>query len=168
MLRAAGIVALFVLTACGQNNGAAVASPSPVIAQGNWTQNLTFTGDIAGQMTGIVADNGDQVSACTGSKTRSGEQWADTFYGMVGTPGNVWSIAFDVNNFRGPGVYQGTDVSFAVKSLDGAKKWLNQPADTITFTLDAGQQSGTIDAALSNVTTGKAALHITGKWNCRG
>jgi hypothetical protein len=168
MLRAAGIVALFVLTACGQNNGAALASPSPVIAQGNWTQNLTFTGDIAGQMTGIVADSGDQVSACTGSKTRNGEQWADTFYGMVGTPGDAWSIAFVVNNFRGPGLYHGGDVSFAVMSLDKSKKWLNQPTDKITFTLDASQQSGTVDAGLSNVNTGKAALHITGQWNCRG
>jgi hypothetical protein len=168
MLRAAGIVALFVLTACGGNNGAGVASPSPVIAQGNWTENLTFSGDISGQMTGIVADSGDQVSACTGSKTRNGEQWADTFYGMVGTPGNVWSIAFVVNNFRGPGMYHGTDVSFAVKSLDGTKKWLNQSADKITFTLDPSQQSGSIDAGLSNVISGKTALHITGKWNCRG
>src|SRR4029077_3447891 len=168
MLRVAGIVALIVLAACGQNNTAAVASPSPVIAQGNWSQNLTFTGEITGQMTAIVADSGNQVSACTGSKTRNGEQWADTFYGMVGSGGQVWSIAFNVNNFRGPGAYHGADVSFAVRSLDGTQKWLNQPADKITFTLDASQQSGTIDATLSEVASGKTALHITGQWNCQG
>ena len=90
MLRAAGIVALIVLTACGSNNPTPVASPSPVIAQGNWTENLTFTGGITGHMTGIVADSGDQVSGCTGSKTRNGEQWADTFYGMIDASGAVW------------------------------------------------------------------------------
>jgi hypothetical protein len=168
MLRVAGIVALIVFTACGQNNPAAVASPSPVIAQGNWTQNLTFTGDITGQMTGIVADTGDQVSSCTGSKTRNGEQWADTFFGMVGTTGDVWAIAFVVNNFRGAGVYHSTDVSFAVRNADNSKKWINQSSNKITFTLDASQQSGAVDAALSDVTTGKATLQITGQWNCRG
>ena len=83
MLRAAGIVALIVFTACTQNNPPPVASPSPVIPQGNWTQDLTFTGAITGQITAIVPDSGDQVSACTGSKTRTGEQWADTFYGST-------------------------------------------------------------------------------------
>jgi hypothetical protein len=168
MLRVAGIVALFVLAACGQNNTPAVASPSPVIAQGNWAQNLTFTGEITGQMTGIVADTGNQVSSCTGSKTRNGEQWADTFYGMAGTDGQVWSVAFVVNNFRGPGVYHSTDVQFAVRNADNTQKWINQPSNKITFTLDPSQQSGTVDAALTDAVTGKAALQITGQWNCRG
>ena len=168
MLRVAGIVALIVLTACGQNNTGAVASPSPVIAKGNWTQNLTFTGDITGQMTGIVADTGDQVSSCTGSKTRNGEQWADTFFGTVGATGDVWAIAFVVNNFRGPGVYHTNDVSFAVRNADSSKKWLNLSSGKVTFTLDASQQSGAVDAALSDATTGKATLQITGQWNCRG
>jgi hypothetical protein len=87
---------------------------------------------------------------------------------MVGANGQVWSIAFNVNNFRGPGVYHSADVSFAVRSLDGTQKWLNQPADKITFTLDPTQQSGTVDASLSEVVSGKSALHITGQWNCQG
>ena len=55
MLRAAGIVALIVFAACTQTNPPAVASPSPVIPQGNWTQNLTFTGAIYG------TDDGDRA-----------------------------------------------------------------------------------------------------------
>jgi hypothetical protein len=169
MLRAAGIVALFVFTACGQNNVAAVASPSPVIAQGNWTQSLTFTGGITGQMTAIVADSGDQVSACTGSKTRNGEQWADTFYGTIDTSGQVWELAFTINNFRGPGTYHYADMSIVVRSLDKTKVWLNALArDKITFTLNAAQQSGTVDAALSDANTGKPGLKVTGEWNCKG
>jgi hypothetical protein len=170
MLRAAGIVALIVLTACGQNTPTAVASPSPVIAQGNWTESLTFTGEIKGQMTGIVADtgSGDQTSACTGAKTRNGEQWADTFYGTIDTSAQVWSVAFVVNNFRGAGTYHSTDVSFAVRSADNTKVWLNLARDKITLSMDQTQQSGTVDAALTDATSGKPGLHITGKWNCQG
>ena len=56
MLRVAGIVALIVLaTACGSTPVTTVASPSPVIAQGVWTEGLTFTGDVPGQVTGIIS-----------------------------------------------------------------------------------------------------------------
>jgi hypothetical protein len=168
MLRAAGIVALFVLTACGSPSPAAVASPSPVIAQGNWTQNLKFTGEITGQMTGIVADTGDQVNACTGSKTRNGEAWADTFYGTIDTSGRVWQIAFLVNNFRGSGTYHSVDMSLVVRSSDTTRVWLNLTRDKVTFTLDASQQSGTVTAALTDAKSGKPGLQINGQWNCRG
>jgi hypothetical protein len=168
MLRAAGIVALFVLAACGQNNAIAVASPSPVIAQGNWTQNLTFTGGITGQMTGIAADSGDQVSQCTGAKTRNGEQWADTFFGVIDASGQVWAIAFVVNNFRGPGAYHSADVSLVVRSNDQKRQWLNLLRDNVTFTLDPSQQSGTVNAALSDANSGKSGLKVSGRWNCKG
>jgi hypothetical protein len=168
MLRAAGIVALIVLTACGQNNPVSVASPSPVIAQGNWTQNLTFTGAIAGQMTGITADTGDQVSQCTGSKTRNGEQWADTFFGTIDASGTVWEVGFVVNNFRGPGTYRTADITIVVRSLDKKKVWLNIARDKVTFTLAGTQQSGTVDAPLSDANTGKPGIKVTGQWNCRG
>jgi hypothetical protein len=168
MLRAAGIVALFVLIACGPNNSASVASPSPVIPHGNWTLNLTFTGGITGQMTGIVADSGDQVSQCTGSKTRTGEQWADTFYGIVGSTGQTWEIGFVVNNFRGPGTYHTTDSTIVVRSLDKKKVWLNLSRDKVTFSVGSTQQSGTVDAALTDATTGKPGLKVVGQWNCRG
>jgi len=168
MLRAAGIVALIVFTACGQNNHASVASPTPVVAQGSWTLSLAFTGEMVGQMAGIVADSGDQVSACTGSKTRNGEQWADTFYGMTDASGQVWEVAFVVNNFRGPGAYHTADLSIVVRSVDHTKVWLNLPRDKVTFTLDPGQQSGALNAALTNGYTGKPGLQVTGSWNCRG
>jgi hypothetical protein len=168
MLRAAGIVALIVFTACTQNNPPAVASPSPVIPQGNWSQNLTFAGAINGQMTAIVPDSGDQTSGCTGSKTRTGEQWADTFYGSTDATGTVWEIAFVVQNFRGPGTYSTRDAAVVVRNIDKTKVWLNIARDKVTFTLDATQQSGTVNAALTDANSGKPALKVTGTWNCRG
>jgi len=73
MLRGAGIVALIVLAACGETSNKPAVSPSPVVAQGSWTQNLDFAGEIAGHMSAIVPDIGDQKSQCTGGRTHNGE-----------------------------------------------------------------------------------------------
>jgi hypothetical protein len=170
MLRVAGIVALIVLaTACDQTTVKTVASPSPVIAQGTWTEGLTFTGDMPGQMTGIVADTGGVGSACTGSKSRVGDVWADLFYGTLDSTGQVWGVVFTVKNFSGPGTYATGAMTVELHSLDATKVWLTLDGDKTTFTIDRSQQTGTIDATLTNATTGKvAAEHVTGSWNCRG
>jgi hypothetical protein len=170
MLRVAGIVALIVLaSACGSTPVTTVASPSPVIAQGTWTEGLTFTGDVPGEMTGIVADSGGLLSACTGEKSRTGEIWADTFYGTLDSSGQIWGVVFKVQNFSGPGTYAAGAITVEVHSEDLSKVWLSQDGDKITFTIDRTQQSGTIDSTLTNATTGKVASeHVTGRWNCRG
>lgn len=168
MLRAAGIVALLVLTACGPSTPTTVASPSPVIAQGNWAQNLTFTGELAGQMTGIVADVGAQKNECSGVKARNGQVWSDTFYGVVDATGNVWEVNFYIPTFRGPGTYAAIDASVEVNSPDKSKVWQSRGADKVTITMDRTQQSGTVDAALTNAITGKPGLQVIGAWNCRG
>jgi hypothetical protein len=170
MLRVAGIVALIVLaTACDQTTVQTVASPSPVIAQGIWTEGLTFTGDVPGEMTGIVADSGGLLSACTGEKSRTGDIWADTFYGTLDSSGSIWGVVFTIHNFSGPGTYANSAIAVEVHSEDLSKVWLSQDGDKITFTIDRTQQSGTIDGTLTNATTGKVASeHVTGRWNCRG
>lgn len=167
MLRAAGIVALIVLAACGQTSAKPPASPSPIVAQGSWVENLTFTGDISGHLTTIVPDVGDQRSQCTGGRTHNGETWADFFYGNVDASGDVWGVVFEIKNFRGPGTYQGSSVTVEVHSLDAARVWQSRSGDKVTFTLDRSQQTGTVDAALTNATTGKAGLQLKGNWNCR-
>jgi hypothetical protein len=168
MLRAAGIVALLVLTACGQNPPTAVASPSPVVAQGSWTQNLAFAGEVSGLMTGIVADTGAQKNECSGIKARNGQEWSDTFYGTVDATGNVWEVNFYIATFRGPGTYAATDASVEVNSADKSQVWQSRSGDKVTLTMDRTQQAGTVDAALTNATTGKPGLQVTGVWNCRG
>ena len=169
MLRVAGIVALFVLAACAQTTAKTVVSPSPVIAQGTWTQNLTFKGEVMGQMSGIVADLGDQKSECTGARTHNGERWSNSFYGTVDSSGQAWGVVFTIDNFRGPGTYQDAAVKVQLHSPDNTKVWQSGPADKVTFTVDRAQQSGRVDASTTNATTGaSAAEQITGTWNCRG
>lgn len=170
MLRVAGIVALIVLaTACGQTPVKTVPSPSPVILQGNWTEGLTLTGEVPGQMTGIVPDTPAQQSQCTGSKTRVGERWANTIYGTIDAAGQVWGIVFSIDNFSGPGTYLDQAIKVEMHSVDVAKVWQSGVGDRVTFTIDRSQQSGTVDASLTSATLGKVnAQHITGRWNCRG
>jgi hypothetical protein len=170
MLRVVGIVALFVLaTACGQTTVQTVASPSPVIAEGNWAQSLTFAGDVPGQMSAIVPDTGDVKSECTGQKTHVGDVWSDAFYGTLDTSGDVWGVVFDIASFSGPGTYLDGAIVVEMHNPDATKVWQSRQGDKITFTMDRNQQSGTIDATMTNATTGKvAAQHITGRWNCRG
>lgn len=169
MLRVVGIVALIVVAACGQNNVSNAPTPSPLIAQGNWDQSLTLTGDVPGHITTIVPDTDQQQSACSGSKTRNGEVWADSFFATVDASGAQWQLTFVVENFRGPGTYANGDVNVVLQSPDNAKAWLNLSGDKVTFTIERSQQTGTIDATLTNATSGKTGTeHITGRWNCRG
>jgi hypothetical protein len=167
MLRAAGIVALIVLAACNQTSAKPQTSPTPIVAQGSWTENLTFAGEISGHMAAIVPDVGDQRSQCTGGRTHNGETWATFFYGTVDASGDVWGVVFQIKNFRGPGTYQGTSITIEVHNTDTTKVWQTGSADKVTFTLDRSQQSGSVDATLTNATTGKSGLQLTGNWNCR-
>jgi hypothetical protein len=168
MLRAAGIVALIVLAACGSSTPTTVASPSPVIAQGGWTQNLTFTTELSGLMTGIVADTGSQKNECSGVKARNGQEWSDTFFGTIDASGDVWEVNFYIATFRGPGTYTETDAKVEVNNPDKSKVWQSRGADKVTFTMDRSQQAGTVDAILTNAQTGQSGLHITGDWHCKG
>lgn len=169
MLRVVGIVALFVFAACDSTTANTVASPSPVIPQGNWSQSLTLSGDVSGQITAIVPDTSTQQSTCSGSKARNGEVWADSFFTTIDSSGTLWQLTIVVANFRGPGTYTGGDVKIVLQSPDNTKAWLSLGADKVTFTIDRSQQSGTLDATLTNATSGTAAAEsIKGSWNCRG
>src|SRR5438045_1599844 len=176
MLRVVGIVALFVLAACDQTTAKVGPSPSPVIAQGSWTQNLTLTGELPGRITTIVADQGTQQTFCSGAKARNGETWASTFYTTVDATGSEWQLSIDVANFRGPGTYTNRDVQISLQAPDNSRAWLNQDADAnaklaadkVTFTMERTMQSGTIDAQLTSAISGKrGAESIAGSWNCR-
>jgi len=169
MARVVGIVALFVLAACSQTNTAAGPSPSPVIPQGTWTQSLTLTGDLQGQITSILPDTAAQESVCSGAKARNGDTWAESFFASVDSSGDQWQVNITIDIFRGPGTYTQKDMKVVLQSPDNTRAWLTQDADKVTFTIDRSQQSGTIDAMLTNAATGKSgAEHIAGHWNCRG
>ena|SRR2546430_3097911 len=169
MLRGAGIVALFVLAACGQSSPTVKVSPSVPVTTANWSQDLTFSGELSGHMTGIVADIGSRTSECTGAKPRTGQLWADRFFGTIDSGGTEWGVIFNVGNFAGPGTYKDGAVSVQVFNPDDSTKvWENLGSDSVTFVLARSEESGTVDAVLTNADTGKGgAMHLTGRWNCK-
>jgi hypothetical protein len=139
------------------------------VSVANWTQDLTLTGEVVGHMTGIVPDTSTQQSACTGAKPRAGETWADEFFGLIDSSGDVWGLDFVIVNYGGPGVYRDQAVQVEVHDSTNMNVWENQQGDAVTFVLDRTQQSGTIDALLTSAASGQAgAVHLTGHWNCKG
>jgi len=170
MLRRAGIVALFVLAACGQSSGPkAAVSPSVPVQPANWTQDISFSGDLTGHMAAIVADVGNRTSVCTGARPRTGQLWADRFFGAINNDGSVYGVIFNVGNYAGPGTYKDGAVTVQVfDPADPTRVWENLGADSVTFVLDRSQESGMVDAKLTNADSGKGgALHITGSWHCK-
>src|SRR5438874_13127083 len=121
MLRVVGIVARFVLAACDQTSVKVGPSPSPVIAQGSWTQNLTLTGDLPGQIVNIVPDQGTQQTFCSGSKVRNGETWSDSFYASVDSSGSEWQLNLIMQDCRGPGTCTNKDEAMAVQAAHNPK-----------------------------------------------
>ena len=88
---------------------------------------------------------------------------------MIDSSGNVWGLDFVIANYGGPGVYRDRAVQVQLHDAADLKVWENESGDAVTFVLDRTQQSGTIDALLTSAATGKAgALHLTGRWNCKG
>ena len=145
-----------------------MVTPSTQAVAASWSQDLTLSGEIQGHMTAIVANNGDQQSACTGARPRPGQTWADEFFGLIDSSGDVWGIDFVVLNYGGPGVYRDQSVAVEVHDATNLKVWENQIGDSVTFVLDHTQQSASIDALLTSADSGKAGgLHLTGHWNCK-
>jgi hypothetical protein len=119
-------------------------------------------------MTSIVPNTASLQSACTGAKPRPGQTWADEFYGSIDTSGQVWGIDFVIQNYGGPGVYKDQAIQIQVHDADSTNVWLSMSGDTVMFTLDRTQQSGMVDATLTNADSGKAgSLHLSGQWNCK-
>jgi len=120
-------------------------------------------------MTAIVPDTPDQKTECTGSRTRNGELWSDSFYGTIDASGKTWGVVFVIDNFRGPGTYVNGDVTVQLHNPESTQVWQSRGADKITLTVERSQQAGTVDAQLTNATSGKNGVErISGRWNCRG
>ena len=168
MRRAAGIVALFVLAACGTSH-TATNSPAPTANHGSWVQDLTFSGDVSGHMSAIVANSGPSISECTGTRSHSGDPYSDAFYGTLDGGTNVWGVTFLVNSYRGAGTYKNPDVVVQVhRPTDSTQVWQSGPDDVVSFTINTDLESGSVDADLTDARSGNKTLHLKGKWNCRG
>ena len=174
----AGMAAALALSACSAlqdatapppsatpASSAAFTAPRPSPSGLAWAEDLTFSGELAGRMTGIVPNQPGQRSECTGPNSKTAGNWASTFFGQVGS--GVYGVVLTANPYRGPGSYAAGPTSVEVHSADLKQVWQSQAGDTITFVVNNDEQTGALAAVLTNLSDGKTKLHVTGTWSCR-
>lgn len=139
------------------------APPAPTPSGAPWAQDLAFSGDFSGRMTGVVPNQPQQRSDCTGLNSKAAGQWASTIFGLVGS--SVYGLVFTVSPYRGPGAYPSAAVQ--VHSADQKAVWQTLPGDQIVFTVSNDEQSGTLDATLTSAVDARSKLRVSGSWSCR-
>jgi hypothetical protein len=171
--RAAIVLALFV-AACGTstaptaNTSTPTPSPSPVVSPSTglgWVEGLTLSGDLKGTMSVVAPNVGNQQSECSGKNSRTGGMWASTIYVLLGS--QKYGVAFLATQYRGPATYAEDVASVQVFTPDHSKAWQNLASDPVKFTVNADEESGTVDATLTNLTTTQTKLNVRGTWSCR-
>jgi hypothetical protein len=130
---------------------------------GNWSQALAFAGDVAGTMTQVVDDPANQ-SECTGRNSRFGEVWVSNLFGQVGD--QVYEVLVRVPAYRGPGAYHAADATIQVARLDRSYVWQTSAGDAATFTVDPSEETGGIEATLTELHNDTTKLRLTGRWSC--
>jgi hypothetical protein len=146
----------------GVTTAASAARPA---AGGGWTQALTFTGDIQGGMDHVLPDSSAERSECSGRNSRAAGAWAAALYGPIGGQA-VYEVVVTVQPYRGPGTYHAPGVTVEVAVPDGSAVWQTSAGDAATFTVEPGEQTGTVSATLTNLSTTATSVHVDGRWSC--
>lgn len=170
-------IAMLLASACG-GASASVPSPSPTrtpvptpIATASlgggyapWPLNLDFSGDLTAHVTGTAPPDGQIRDECTGNSSASGGSWASTMAVDIGR--QRFALVVLVKGYKGAGVFT-SGVNVEVHSADQAKVWQNGPDDAVAFTVGPDEQSGLLDATISNAATPSSKLRISGHWSCQ-
>jgi len=147
---------------------APAASPSASTTIGaakvNWAQALSFSGDVRGTMFQVIVGDPATHSECTGRNSSYGGAWASTLYGTVGK--DVYGVLVTVRPYVGPGSYRVPAVSVQVSRPDGSAIWQTSAGDTATFVVGPDEESGTLQATLTDLDTNTTKLRLSGRWSC--
>jgi hypothetical protein len=147
----------------------AASAPAAVTASSErttgWPQALTFAGDVSGTMDAVAPIDANAPSECTGRNSRQAGAWASALYGPVG--GDVYGMLVTVRPYRGPGVYRAPDVSVQVLRPDGSAVWRSGTGDAATFTVAPGEETGSVEASVTNLTNTSTKIQVSGRWTCR-
>ncbi len=143
----------------------AVSAPVPTPSGVAWAEDLTFSGELTGHMTGIVPNEAGQRSQCTGPGSKSSGQWALKLFGQVAN--GVYGLVVTANPYRGPGAYTAVAAKVQVFSADQQQVWQSQAGDPVSFSVANDEETGSLDTVLTNLADGKTKMHVTGTWSCR-
>ena len=132
---------------------------------GTWNEDLALSGELSGRIGQVVASQPGQTSECTGKNSKTVGQWALHVYGQVGL--TIWGLVVTADPYRGPGAYTEATTVAQVHNLDNSKVWASGRGDAIAFTVNNDEESGTLEATLTNVGSGIGKLKVSGRWSCK-
>jgi hypothetical protein len=128
-----------------------------------WLLNLDFSGDLTAHVTGTAPSDDLIHNECTAEGSTRLTKWASTM--ALNIAQQRFALIVLVDGYKGAGAFT-SNVSVEVNSADKAKVWQNGPGDPVTFTVGSDEQSGLLDATLTNAATGSSKLRISGHWTC--
>src|SRR5919197_2197350 len=166
--RRAAIGLALLVAACGaspaptsSSSPAPSASPRPAISASSglgWVEDLTFGGDLSGTMTVVAPNEAGLQSECSGKNSRSAGNWASTIYGQLGN--QKLGVAFLSSQYRGPATYSETVAYVQVFNQDHSKVWQSVDSDPVALTVNADEESGIVEATMTNAANGQSKLKI--------
>jgi len=140
---------------------AATATP----AGGGWAESLLLSGDVAGALEQVLPPEAGGRSECSGRNSRHTGTWAGTIAGEI--DGQPYDLLMTAAPYRGPGVYRPPDASVQVAKPDGSAVWQTSGTDSATFTIAADEESGTLEATLTDLSSQATRVRVAGRWSCR-
>ncbi|MDQ6772593.1 MAG: hypothetical protein M3024_06350 [Candidatus Dormibacteraeota bacterium] len=165
------LLAVVTLSACGALEPVpqVAATPTPTqIADPNsapsWLENLTFGGDLRGTLNQVTAGENGMRTACTGPRGRAMQAYVLTVFGPVGK--SVYGVQLTVNQYRGPGQYSAPLAGAQVFRPDNSAGWRAVDGDSVTVSVGPDEQSGQVQASLTNLGNNNSKLKLKGNWAC--
>jgi hypothetical protein len=156
------------LVGCSAIKTVAVApTPSaqpPATPIASWVQDLTLTGDIKTSIRAVAPNEPKKRSECTGKNSWVSDTYASTIFWLL--KGERWALVVLANEYRGPGVYNERTISLQVHNSDNTRVWHNEEGDRVMFVIAPDEESGTVDATLTNLTAARGKLRVRGQWSC--
>src|SRR5919198_4503116 len=171
-LHLAGILLTLLLAGCAGSEAAAPqqVQPSPAgvsspaaqpssqrVGPPAATQELSFSGDLSGTMSRLTAAGQGAASECT-QRPRTTGAWASTLYGYLGD--RVYGVVVLVKPYNGPATYDGTEAQVQILSQDQQRVWQSVAGDQVSFTVDNGEQTGSMEANLHNLRSNQRSLKV--------
>jgi hypothetical protein len=177
VVRRAGVAlavsSALLVAACGGQPSQAATSPTatptplanstPTRQPNFWPQDLHASGAFTTSISTTDPQGGGHDSACSGNAPGTGKY--SLLLWWVRTPEHN-SLSVEVAGYKGPGGYTQGVTATNVAPLT-VQRWTTTAGDPATFTVAAGEESGTMDVTMSDpLHPDRAKLTIKGSWSC--
>jgi hypothetical protein len=143
---------------------AAQAQARSRLSNAPWLEDLAFSGELRGNAGATMPVTTGTRSECTGKASRQTGSWASTLVLLVA--GQRFDLVVLAGGYKGAGTLA-AGVTVQLHTPDLARVWQTQPGDPVAFMVAPDEESGSIDATLSNVGNPTLKQRVSGYWTCR-